>query len=280
MKPIIVDSLIYKYPGSDHLALNDISFEVEEGEIIGIIGKNGSGKTSLSLALTGLIPHFFGGGYGGCVLIDGLEVRHSTVTEISERVGYVFDNPFTQMTAAKNTVYEEVAFGLENLGLDKVEMKRRVDWSLNLLDLEDVKDKYPFALSGGQMQRVAIAGIIAMRPKILVLDEPTSQLDPEGTEEVFQVIQDLAGEGITILIVEHKLEKIARFCEKIILLHEGKLIDFNKPQRVFSRSDLVEYGIKPPVVTRVARSLGIQNPKTGYYPVTIEEMLQLVKRDE
>lgn len=280
MKPIVVESLKYKYPGTDALALDDISFEVDEGEVIGIVGKNGSGKTSLSLALTGLIPHFFGGAYGGRVLVDGLEVRHSSVTEISERVGYVFDNPFTQMTAAKYTVYEEVAFGLENLGLDREEIIRRVDWSLKLLDLEGVKDHHPFNLSGGQMQRVAIAGIIAMRPRILVFDEPTSQLDPEGTEEVFQVIQNLANEGMTILIVSHKLEKIARFCNKIILLHQGKLVDFDRPQKVFSRDDLINYGIQPPIVTRVCRSLGIRDEKSGYYPVTVEEMRKLVKQNE
>lgn len=280
MKPIVVESLKYKYPGTDALALDDISFEVDEGEVIGIVGKNGSGKTSLSLALTGLIPHFFGGAYGGRVLVDGLEVRHSSVTEISERVGYVFDNPFTQMTAAKYTVYEEVAFGLENLGLNREEIIRRVDWSLKLLDLEGVKDHNPFNLSGGQMQRVAIAGIIAMRPKILVFDEPTSQLDPEGTEEVFQVIQNLANEGMTILIVSHKLEKIARFCNKIILLHQGKLVDFDRPQKVFSRDDLINYGIQPPIVTRVCRSLGIRDEKSGYYPVTVEEMRKLVKQNE
>lgn len=280
MKPIVVESLKYKYPGTDALALDDISFEVDEGEVIGIVGKNGSGKTSLSLALTGLIPHFFGGAYGGRVLVDGLEVRHSSVTEISERVGYVFDNPFTQMTAAKYTVYEEVAFGLENLGLNREEIIRRVEWSLKLLDLEGVKDHHPFNLSGGQMQRVAIAGIIAMRPKILVFDEPTSQLDPEGTEEVFQVIQNLASEGMTILIVSHKLEKIARFCNKIILLHQGKLVDFDRPQKVFSRDDLINYGIQPPIVTRVCRSLGIRDEKSGYYPVTVEEMRKLVKQNE
>lgn len=280
MKPIVVESLKYKYPGTDALALDDISFEVDEGEVIGIVGKNGSGKTSLSLALTGLIPHFFGGAYGGRVLVDGLEVRHSSVTEISERVGYVFDNPFTQMTAAKYTVYEEVAFGLENLGLNREEIIRRVEWSLKLLDLEGVKDHHPFNLSGGQMQRVAIAGIIAMRPKILVFDEPTSQLDPEGTEEVFQVIQNLANEGMTILIVSHKLEKIARFCNKIILLHQGKLVDFDRPQKVFSRDDLINYGIQPPIVTRVCRSLGIRDEKSGYYPVTVEEMRKLVKQNE
>lgn len=280
MKPIVVESLKYKYPGTHALALDDISFEVDEGEVIGIVGKNGSGKTSLSLALTGLIPHFFGGAYGGRVLVDGLEVRHSSVTEISERVGYVFDNPFTQMTAAKYTVYEEVAFGLENLGLNREEIIRRVEWSLKLLDLEGVKDHHPFNLSGGQMQRVAIAGIIAMRPKILVFDEPTSQLDPEGTEEVFQVIQNLANEGMTILIVSHKLEKIARFCNKIILLHQGKLVDFDRPQKVFSRDDLINYGIQPPIVTRVCRSLGIRDEKSGYYPVTVEEMRKLVKQNE
>ena len=149
MKKIIVENLKYKYPETDQLALNDVSFEVEEGEVIGIVGQNSSGKSSLCLALTGLIPHFFNGAYGGKVLIDGFEVKTSTITDLSQKVGLVFDNPFTQMTASKYTVYDEIAFGLENMGVSREEMIERVDWSLKMMGIENIKDKNPFDLSGG-----------------------------------------------------------------------------------------------------------------------------------
>ncbi|HEY2421540.1 MAG TPA: ABC transporter ATP-binding protein [Neobacillus sp.] len=277
MKKISVEGLKYKYPLSDKLALDDLSFYVDEGEFIGIIGKNSAGKSTLCQAIVGLVPHFYKGAYGGKVLVDGLEVRNHTIADISLKVGMVFQNPFTQVTGSKMTVYEEIAFGLENLGIPRMEMIDRVDYVLNLLNIEQVKNHNPFDLSGGQMQRMAIASIIAMKPEIIVLDEPTSQLDPVGSEEVFQAIQNLSSQGITVILAEHKQEKVAQFCNRVLLLNDGKVVDFDIPEKVYSRDDLMTYGVTSPVYTRVCKALDVKKPGTDYYPVTLEDAEMALK---
>lgn len=272
MSIIQVEGLKYKYPDSDQLALNGLSFDVSEGEFIGLAGRNTAGKSTLCFALAGLVPHFFNGGYGGKVIVDGLEVRQHEVGEISTLVGLVFENPFSQMTGSKYTVFEEIAFGLENMGLERNEIIQRVEESLILLDITAIKDKNPFDLSGGQMQRVAIASIIAMKPRILILDEPTSQLDPQGSEEVFKVVENLANEGMTIIMAEHKMDKLAHYADRILLLDDGQMVDFDCPGKVFSRDDLRRFGMEAPAATRISKALGIKNKETGYYPVTIKEL--------
>ncbi|GAA5347092.1 energy-coupling factor ABC transporter ATP-binding protein [Planifilum fimeticola] len=277
MKKIIVEHLKYRYPQAENLALDDLSFEVDEGEMVGIIGRNGAGKSTLCQALVGLVPHFYRGAYGGKVTVAGLEVMRSSVSRLSTKVGIVFQNPFTQVTGSKWTVYEEVAFGLENMGVPRKEMIERVDYALHLLGLEDCKDRNPFDLSGGQTQRLAIAGVIALKPEIIVLDEPTSQLDPQGTEEVFRAIHRLSEEGMTVVLVEHKMEKIARYCNRVMLLDEGKLIQFASPASVFSREDLTRYGVAPPVYTRVCRELDAKKEGSPHFPVTLEEAREVLK---
>jgi energy-coupling factor transport system ATP-binding protein len=276
MKKIIVKNLKYRYPLTEELALNDISFEIEEGEFIGVVGQNGAGKSTICQALVGLVPHFYKGAYGGKVLVDNIEVGERDVDTLSLKVGIVFQNPFTQVTGSKLTVYEEIAFGLENLGLPQEEMRKRIDYSLRLLDIYKYKDRNPFDLSGGQMQRIAIASIIAMKPEIIVLDEPTSQLDPQGSEEVFRAIQNLSNEGITVIMVEHKIEKIAKYSDRVMLLNKGKLISFDKPEIIFSRDDLEDFGVSAPAFTRICRGLGIKDKNTGLYPITIDEAYDLV----
>ena len=271
MKKIVVEGLKYKYPLSDTLALNDLSFDVNEGEFIGIIGKNSAGKSTLCQALVGLVPHFYKGAYGGKVIVDGLEVKTSSIADISLKVGMVFQNPFTQVTGSKMTVYEEIAFGLENIGLPRSEIIERIDYVLDLLKIEQVKDHTPFDLSGGQMQRMAIASIIAMKPDILVLDEPTSQLDPAGSKEVFNAIQNLSKHGITVVLAEHKMEKVAEYCNRVLLLHDGRMVDFDTPEKVFSRSDLENHGVVAPVYTRVCKALGVKKAASNFYPVTLED---------
>lgn len=271
MNKVIIDGLKYKYPLSETIALNDISFQVEKGQFIGIIGKNSAGKSTLCQAIVGLVPHFFKGAYGGKVLVDGLEVKTHEIADLSLKAGMVFQNPFTQVTGSKLTVYEEIAFGLENIGVPRAEMVDRIDEILELLKIEKVKDHNPFDLSGGQMQRMAIASIIAMKPDIIVLDEPTSQLDPAGAEEVFRVIQSLSEQGITIVMAEHKMEKVAQYCSRILLLHDGKVIDFDTPEKIFSRDDLETYGVNAPVYTRVCKALGVKKAGTDLYPVTLED---------
>jgi len=280
MNKIIVENLKYKYPSTEEFALNDISFEVEAGQFIGIVGPNSAGKSTLTQAMVGLVPHFYHGTYGGKVIVDGLDVYENEINEIAQRVGIVFQNPFTQVTGSKLTVYEEIAFGLENLGIERKEMIERIDYSLNLLDIYKYKDRNPFDLSGGQMQRVAIASIIAMRPQIIVLDEPTSQLDPQGSEEVFKAVDSLRKEGMTIIMVEHKIEKIANYADKVILLNDGRMIAFDTPQKVFSRADLEENGIVAPAFTRICKALDVKNDKTGLYPVTLDEAYDVVKSYE
>lgn len=280
MAKIIVENLKYKYPATEFLALDGISFSVEKGEFIGIIGKNESGKSTLCQAIAGLIPNFYKGAYGGKVLIDDLEIKTADISELCKKVGIVFQNPFNQVTGSKLSVYEEVAFGLENLGIEKSEMICRIDEAMELLDIMKYKERNPFELSGGQMQRMAIASIIAMQPEVIVLDEPTSQLDPQGREEVYQAVQKLSKKGITIFMVEHNMEKIASYSDRVILLDEGKLIDFNTPREIFSREDLDIYGVEVPAFTKISKALNIKNPKTGCYPVTLEEAYDLLSNEK
>ncbi|VBB04919.1 abc transporter [Lucifera butyrica] len=271
MTKITVNDLKYKYPLTNELALKGFSFTVEAGEFIGIIGKSRSGKSTLCQALVGLVPHFFKGAYGGSVHIGTMEVATSKIADLALKVGLVFQNPFTQVTGSKLTVYEEIAFGLENMGIDRGEMKERIDHALYLLDIYKFKERNPFDLSGGQMQRMAIAGIIAMRPEVLVLDEPTSQLDPQGSEEVFKAIQTLSKEGMTVVMVEHKMEKMAKYSDRVILMHEGAIIDIDTPGKIFSRSNLMTYGVEAPIFTQICQGLGLRNQTDSLYPVTLQE---------
>ncbi len=276
MKKIIVENLKYRYPAAEELALKGISFEVEEGEFVGVIGPNGAGKSTLCQAMVGLVPHLYQGAYGGRVVVDGQEVLTGEISELALKVGIVFQNPFTQITGSKLTVYDEIAFGLENMGLERGEMIDRIDYSLNLLDIYKYRDRNPFDLSGGQMQRLAIASIIAMKPRIIVLDEPTSQLDPRGSEEVFRAVENLRNEGMTLLMVEQKIEKVAGYADRVALLSSGELVDFDIPNRIFSRPDLEQYGVAAPAFTRICKELNIRDKSTGLYPVTLDEAFAAV----
>lgn len=277
MPVIAVENLKYRYPHADALALDGLTFTVEKGEFIGIVGANGAGKSTLSQALIGLVPQFYNGAYGGRVLIDGLPAESTPISELCCKVGLVFQNPFNQLSGAKDNVYEEVAFGMQNLGVPRAEMHRRTENALKLLDIWQFRNRNPFDLSGGQMQRVAIASILVMEPDIIVLDEPTSQLDPQGSEEVFRTVDKLAHRGITILMIEQKIEKIAAYCDRILLLHQGHQIAFDTPQKVFSRPDLEQLGVQAPVFTRICRALGTTLPD-GSYPVTVEEAANQLRR--
>ena len=273
-----VEHLKYRYPHTKKLALDDISFTAEKGEFIGIIGENGAGKSTLSQAFCGLVPQFYKGAYGGKVTVDGIDAATTPTAELCKKVGLIFQNPFNQLSGAKDTVWDEVAFGLENFGVPAEQIHERLDKVLHQLDIWQFREKNPFDLSGGQMQRVAIASVLAMEPEILLLDEPTSQLDPQGSEEVFHTVELLAKTGITIFMIEQKMEKLASYCDKILLLHEGKQIDFDTPEKIFSRPDLAELGICPPYVTRYCIEQNLFRPD-GTYPVTMEDVKRVLKMD-
>ena len=276
MSVITVENLRYRYPHTKELALDGLDFSVEKGEFIGIIGENGAGKSTLSQAIMGLVPQFYKGAYGGMVTVDGIEAGKTPVAQLCGHVGLVFQNPFNQLSGAKDNVYEEVAFGMQNLGVPAEEMKKRVQEALNLLDIWQYRDRNPFDLSGGQMQRVAIASVLVMRPDVMILDEPTSQLDPEGSDEVFRAVETLTGSGITILMIEQKIEKLAAYCDRILLLHKGKQIAFDTPQKVFSMPDLNDYGIQAPAFTRICKAEQV-TLADGTYPVTVKEAAEVLR---
>ena len=273
---ILVEELSYRYPEQQELALDRISFSVRPGEFIGVIGPNRAGKSTLCQALVGLVPHFYKGAIGGRVMTAGIDVHHSSVAEVSRRVGLVFQNPFTQISGAKLTVREEVAFGLEQAGVPREEMVRRVDRVLALLGLQQVREQSPFALSGGQMQRLAIASVLAMQPSILILDEPTSQLDPQGTREVFAAVSSLCDRGITVVMAEHKLELLAERADRLLALQEGRVLAYGAPGTVLSQEEVLACGVGEPAVTEAARLLQWRLADDTY-PVTSAQMFDLAR---
>lgn len=274
MAMIEVEGLRYRYPRQERLALDGVSFTVEQGEFIGIIGPNRAGKSTLCQALVGLVPHFYKGAIGGTVTVAGLNVHQHSVAEVCRRAGLVFQSPFTQMSGAKFTVYDEVAFGLEHAGVPREEMVRRIDHVLQLLGLWELRDRNPFALSGGQMQRLAIASVLALEPQVLILDEPTSQLDPAGTSEVFNAVADLCSQGMTVLMAEHKVDRIAARADRVLVLHEGKALAYGAPRAVFAMEELPSRGVAIPLVTQAARQLGWRL-EDGTYPVTVEDAVRI-----
>jgi len=276
MSYIEIKNLKYRYPGATELALKDISLNIEKGEFIGIAGENGAGKSTLSQALLGLIPQFYKGAYGGSVNIDGMNAKTTGTAELCRKVGLVFQNPFNQLSGAKDTVYDEVGYGLQNLGIEPDLIRSRIENVLRRFGIWEFRERNPFDLSGGQLQRVAIASVLAMEPEVLILDEPTSQLDPAGSEEVFRTVDELTESGITIIMIEQKPEKLAEYCDRIALLHEGTLVAFDTPGRIFSREDLSDYGMCAPAFTEFAKKNGLGNAD-GAYPVTKAETLALIK---
>ena len=276
MSLIEVKDLKYRYPGTTELALDGVSFTVEKGEFIGIAGENGAGKSSLSQALLGLIPQFYKGAYGGSVTVCGMDARSTPVSELCRHVGLVFQNPFNQLSGAKDTVYDEVGYGLQNLGFPPEEIRTRVESVLRCFGIWEYRDRNPFDLSGGQLQRVAICSVLAMKPDVLILDEPTSQLDPEGSEEVFHTVDELTKMGITIIMIEQKIEKLAGYCDRVLLMHQGRVVDYDTPRKIFSREDLYDLGVNPPAYTRFARANALVF-EDGTLPVTHAETLERVK---
>lgn len=252
------EHLTYTYPGSTHPALRGISFDVEAGQVWLVTGANGAGKSTLLAALAGFVPHFFGGHLEGDVwLRDGrfgerLSMRQTPLAEWVTRVGLVFSNPFNQMSGARLTVFEEVAFGLENLGVPPDEIRRRVAAVLERLGLTALADRSPYALSGGQQQRVAIASILVLEPALLVLDEPTAQLDPEGTREVLAALHRLAAAEHMVVLASHDLEAISRLATHGLVLQDGSVAAASPFAEVVQRGNLAALGVTPPLEAALA----------------------------
>ena len=274
-----IENVNYKYPLEEKQALKNINIEIKKGEFWAIIGKNGSGKTTFCNMLRRFVPDFYKGELTGTITLEDKELKDYSQKELVQKIGFVFQNPFTQISGVKDTVFDEIAYGLENLGLYKEEIISRVEKILKLLEIEKLRDRNPYDLSGGQKQRVALASIIAMDPDILVIDEPTSQLDPKGTEDIFKIINLMANEGKTIILVEHKLELIAEYAQNILVLDEGEIILSGKAEEVLNNKILLEKEIGMTQYSMLAYEL----EKAGKVefeeiPITKEKIVELLKK--
>lgn len=272
MAIVNLSNVTYKYPLTDSPVLKNIKLQVNKGEFLAVVGPNGAGKSTLCYTLAGFVPHFFKGELTGTVEVDGKDLHNSTLSDWVLNVGLAFQNPFNQISGAKYTVFEELAFGLENIGIPRAEMKSRVNEAMELTGISDLAERSPYSLSGGQQQRVALTSILVMQPKVLVLDEPTSQMDPIGTREVFGVIRTMAKQGMTVVLVEHKVEWIAQFADRVIALNEGQIILEGTPSEVLTSELLDEKGFgisRYTSVAREAKKIGLW--KKEQLPVTLDE---------
>lgn len=274
-----LENVNYKYPLEEKNTLQNINIEIKKGEFWAVIGKNGSGKTTLCNILRRFVPDFYKGELTGKITLEGKELKDYSQKEIVQKIGFVFQNPFTQISGVKNTVFEEIAYGLENLGIERETIISEVEKILKLLEIEKLRDKNPYNLSGGQKQRVALASIIAMDPDILVIDEPTSQLDPKGTEDIFKIINLMANEGKTIILVEHKLELIAEYAENILVLDEGEIILSGKAEEVLNNKILMEKEIGMTQYSILAYELEkARKIELEEIPITKEKTVELLKK--
>jgi len=271
MYAIEVQDAYYRYLSSEDFVLKGINLKVKKGEFVSIMGPTGAGKSTLCLTLNGIIPHFLGGELVGRVKILGRDTRCCDVPELAQKVGLVFEEPESQLFCTN--VEDEVAFGPENLGIPPTEIRKRIDWALQVVRMIEYKHKSPFKLSGGQMQRVAIAATLSMLPEILVLDEPISGLDPIGKMEVLSVLGDLKKrQEMTIIMVEHESEEIAKFSDRVIILDEGKIISDGGSREVLGDVEKLKRAkLCPPQVCELAATLnGRWGGKTFSF-LTLEE---------
>lgn len=273
---IELKNITYRYPLAMHPTLQNITCSFDKGKFYGIIGENGGGKTTLCNLIRGLIPHFYQGELTGEMKIDGTDIRNINVDMLSTRFGYIFQNPFTQISGIKETVFEEIAMGLENLGVLKKDMIERTVDVLKLCKIEHLAKLNPNHLSGGQRQKVAFASIIVMDSEVLVIDEPTSQLDPEGTADIFEIIHSLKNAGKTILLVEHKVDMVAEYADEVLVVERGKLIKTGTVQEVLSDAELLYHGAQIPQFALLGRDLGKSGLALETIPITKSQCRELI----
>ncbi len=255
MKSIIdVKNLSFRYKESqEYYDLKDITFHVKRGEWLSIVGHNGSGKSTTVRLIDGLLE-----AESGEILIDGQQLTEENIWDLRRQIGMVFQNPDNQFVGA--TVEDDVAFGLENQGISRQEMKERVEKALNLVGMSDFKKKEPARLSGGQKQRVAIAGVVAQRPAILILDEATSMLDPEGRRELIETVQGIRKDyDMTVISITHDLEEVA-MSDRVLVMKKGIIESTSSPRELFSRNDLDKIGLDNPFANQLKHFLS----QSGY----------------
>jgi energy-coupling factor transporter ATP-binding protein EcfA2 len=274
---IAMRDLGLRYPGRREPAIEGVSLEVASGERLGVAGRTGAGKSSLALAAAGFVPRVVRARVSGEISIDGVDATTSDASALLGRVGIVFSTPANQLSASKPTVREELAFGLENLGVPRDEMQDRIDGVLDRLHIGHLAEREPFALSGGEQQRVAIASIVAMGTRVLVLDEPTAQLDPVGTLEVGRLLAELAAAGTTVLCVEHDASILGTL-DRVAILDHGRVVGIDRPGHALGRSVAGSVGLPAPTMVQLAEVAGI-DPAMAWHEDAVVEGLGRAARE-
>jgi energy-coupling factor transporter ATP-binding protein EcfA2 len=265
---IAVDDLSFSYRNQENLALQEVSLSVREGEFLGIVGETGAGKTTLLSTMCGVVPFNTSGDFSGEVRVRGRSVAdYESIHDISSTVSMVLDNPENQLFNLH--VRDEIMWGPENMGVPREEILRRTEEALELFDLEGYEDRITYTLSGGEKQKVAIASVYAMSPDIILLDEPTSQLDPIGTEMVFDAIDSLIEQGVTIVMVEHKIEELAQYADRIAHLTSGQLRAVTDTRSFF----VEDRAVTPPQVTELGLRL-MDDGVNHEVPLTLSEAIE------
>ncbi|MCS7112519.1 MAG: ATP-binding cassette domain-containing protein [Nitrososphaerota archaeon] len=275
MHIVSIEDLWFRYRGSDDWILRGVSLDIGRGEFVVVTGRSGCGKTTLCRCLNGLIPQFYEGELKGSITVAGLDVTKTPVSRMASIVGMVFQNPSSQLFML--TVERDVAFGLENLGVPKDEIRKRVNWALEMLGIPDLRFRAPHELSGGQQQRVAIAAILAMQPQVIILDEPTAYLDPYTSLSIFNLLKELNSRlKLTVILVEHKLEFASSLADRIIVMDGGRIVVEGDPREVFMK-DLSIYGVRPPSIPRLFLKLAGCGLQFKRIPLTVEEAVNVFR---
>ncbi|MGQ9714228.1 MAG: ABC transporter ATP-binding protein [Anaerolineae bacterium] len=270
---VLLENLSYQYPGASAPALRDVNLRVERGEFVGIVGPTGAGKTTLCLTLNGIVPQFYGGRFFGRAQVAGLDTLEHPIHDLARHVGMVFQDPEAQLLTT--SVENEVAFALENLCVPPEAIRERVAQALAAVRLQGMEKKRPHELSGGQKQRLAIAAALALEPDLLVLDEPTTQLDPVGQEEVFGTVAHLNREqGVTVVMASHAVEYLAEHATRLVVLDQGEVVQVGPPREVLGQVERLEsLGLRAPQVTRFYHLMEARGERLSLLPVTQDEAI-------
>ena len=276
MSIIRANNLTFTYTGASKPSIQEVSIDISPGEFVVLTGPSGCGKTTICRCLNGLIPNFYSGDFAGELLVDGMNVKEHTTAELSTYVGLVFQNPENQLFSL--SIERDVAFGPENLGLSREETRKRVDWALDATGITELKDKPPYELSGGQQQRAAIAAVLAMQPKVMVLDEPTSFLDPKSALDILGVISNLNKQlGITIILVEHRLDIVSKHANRVMIMDDGRIVLDGTPRDVYGEQARL-IGIGLPRVTTLFNLLRKESLEFSHTPTTVDDAASQLRK--
>jgi energy-coupling factor transporter ATP-binding protein EcfA2 len=277
MNLISFNNFSFRYKGNDDYALNNINLEIPENRFILLAGATGSGKTSLIRCLNGLIPQFYAGYYKGSVQVGGKNTITTPISDLSTYVGIVFQNPENQLVAMN--VEREIAFGMENLGIHPNQIKKKIKEIIKLTEIEDLLERAPFEISGGEKQRVAIASVLVLEPKILILDEPTANLDPFFAEKIITMLKKIQKtKQISIIISEHRMDLLIPMVDDIILMDHGKVLDYDDKNAIMSKEIFQKLNINKPKIYSIFTRLNIKKDLPGKIPISLEEALNVIKQ--